>query len=98
MGGGGSALAMIQTIKYNKSLLKGPKTYSTLKKYMQSEYDRRAYNSKKAYQGKEIPAAELARIKQKIKTDLRKQRIQSNILTYFFTVIALAILYWIIFI
>jgi hypothetical protein len=98
MGGGGSALAMIQTIKYNKSLLKGPKTYSTLNNYMQSEYDCRAHRSQKAYQGKEVPAEELAKIKQKIKEDLRAQRIRSSILIYSFTVIVIVVFYWAIFV
>lgn len=92
MGGGGSALAMIQSIKYNKSLLKGPRTYSSIKNYMQGKYNRRAHQSEKAYQGKQVPQAELEEIKRKIKEDLRKQNRRANIIIYSSTAIVLIIL------
>ena len=94
---GGSVHAMIISIRNNRNLLGKKRTYSLMKEHFLKEFALKAYQSQNGYQGKKVTAEELRLIKRKIKHDLKKQRLKSNILVISFTVLILGILYWTIF-
>lgn len=98
MGFGGSVSAMISSIRNNRNLLGKKRSYTMLKKHLKKEYELKAHQAKKSYQGKKVSEKELERIKQKIKEDLRRQKRRSNILVYSFTILILGVIYWAIFV
>lgn len=65
----GTVAHMINSLKYNNSLLKRPKAFSKLKKYIQQQTD---YHKK--IQLKEVDAEELKRIKAEVKRKLQAER------------------------
>lgn len=95
---GGSVSAMIISIRNNRNLLGKKRSYTMLKKHLKKEYELKAHQAKKAYQGKKVSKEESEKIKQKIKEDLRRQKKRSSILIYSFTILILGVIYWAIFI
>lgn len=72
---GGSVSQMIQTIKYNNSLLKKESAFTQLKKY-----EERKLNYKLKFVDKKISPFELERIKKQIKEDFLAERKRNNII------------------
>lgn len=66
---------MVQSLKYNKSLLKRPVPFSKLKRELQKA------DGHKPFVGKQIPAAELEKVKHDIRTRIQTRRRRGLYLT-----------------
>lgn len=86
---GGSVLQMIQTIKYNNSLLRKESAFTQLKKY-----EERKLNYKLKFVDKKISPFELERIKEQIRKDFLSERKRNNIIIVTVLVSVFVVLGW----
>ena len=86
---GGSVAQMIQTIKYNNSLLRKESAFTQLKKY-----EERKLNYKLKFVDKKISPFELERIKTQIRKDFLAERKRNNIIIVTVLVSVFVVLGW----
>lgn len=86
---GGSVAHMIQTIKYNNSLLRKESAFTQLKKY-----EERKLNYKLKFVDKKISPFELERIKKQIRKDFLAERKRNNIIIVTILVSVFVVLGW----
>lgn len=86
---GGSVAQMIQTIKYNNSLLRKESAFTQLKKY-----EERKLNYKLKFVDKKISPAELERIKKQIRAEFLVERKRNNIIIVTVLVSVFVVLGW----
>lgn len=77
MPSGGSALQMVQTLRFNKSLLSNRKSFGELREYLNRKIERRA-----GLQIPDIDPVELAQIKKEIRIEIRARRKRNKIIWY----------------
>ena len=77
MPGGGSALQMVQTIKFNKSLLSNRKSFGELKAYLNRRIEKRT-----GLKIPEIDPVKLAQIKKEIRLELRESARRNAIIVW----------------
>lgn len=87
MPGGGSALQMIQTIKFNKSLLSNRKSFGELKAYLNRRIERRA-----GLKIKDIDPVKLKGIKAQIRIELQEERRRNTIVVWSLIVTGILVL------